>query len=190
MRGLRSAHGQPALGPRQRGSVTIIAAAVLFLAGALSLVAVDILRALQAKARAQTAADAAALAAAQEIALPSGITPEQAAADYAGRNGATLVACACAEGTAEAIVEVEVPVVLVFLGGDRTVKGEARAVIEGATILQLQAPEKGSVGRMARDAPSGSSRAPPPPRGGGLYTGQASPPARLPAGAPFEAGHM
>ena len=52
-----SRHGWSA---RQAGSVSILAAATLFLAGILSLVTVDILRALQAKGRAQTAADAAA----------------------------------------------------------------------------------------------------------------------------------
>ncbi len=53
-----------------RGSVTVLAAGVLFLACALSLVSVDLLRGLQAKARAQTAADAAALAAARSSRCP------------------------------------------------------------------------------------------------------------------------
>ena len=44
----------------EEGSVTVLVAAVLFLACALSLVSVDLLRALQAKSQAQTAADAAA----------------------------------------------------------------------------------------------------------------------------------
>ena len=47
--------------PSQAGSVTVLAAAVLFLAGVLVLAAVDLLRVVQARARAQTAADAAAL---------------------------------------------------------------------------------------------------------------------------------
>jgi Flp pilus assembly protein TadG len=101
------------------------------LSGVLALATVDLLRALEAKAQAQTAADAAALAAAQEIVLSSSESPAGAAADYARLNGATLLECSCAAGGKEAIVRVEVPVRLVFVGPDRTVTGRARAVIEG-----------------------------------------------------------
>jgi secretion/DNA translocation related TadE-like protein len=167
---------------RQTGSVSILAAGVLFLAGVLSLVTVDILRALQAKGRAQTAADAAALAAAQELAIPSGVSPEQLAAEYAGQNGATLVTCTCSPGSSEAVVEVEVPVVLIFVGGDRTVSARARAVIEGA--------KPGPMGTIARDAETSSSRAPPSPRRGRLHPGEASADTRLPAGTPIPAGHL
>jgi secretion/DNA translocation related TadE-like protein len=117
--------------PGQRGSVTILAAGVLLLSGVLALATVDLLRALEAKATAQTAADAAALAAAQEIALSSSEVPAEAAADYARLNGATLLECRCPSGGSEAVVRVEVPVRLVFVGRDRTVTGRARAVIEG-----------------------------------------------------------
>jgi Flp pilus assembly protein TadG len=106
-------------------------AGVLLLSGVLALATVDLLRALEAKATAQTAADAAALAAAHEIALSSSDSPADAAADYARLNGATLVECSCAPGGSEAVVRVEVPVRLVFVGPDRTVIGRARAVIEG-----------------------------------------------------------
>jgi secretion/DNA translocation related TadE-like protein len=116
-------------GDRERGSVTIVMAAVLMVGCVLVLVSVDLLRVLQAKAEAQTAADAAALAAAQEIAMPTGRTPQQAAGDYAGRNGGTLVACACAPGTTQATVAVRIVTSLVFLGGRRTVLQRARAVI-------------------------------------------------------------
>jgi secretion/DNA translocation related TadE-like protein len=167
---------------RQAGSVSILAAGTLFLAGILSLVTVDILRALQAKGRAQTAADAAALAAAQELAIPSGVSPEEVAADYAGRNGATLVTCTCAPGSSEAVVEVEVQVVLVFVGGDRTVHARARAVIEGA--------KRGLMGTIARDAATRSSRAPPPPRRSGLLAGQAGADTGLPPGAPLPARYL
>jgi hypothetical protein len=167
---------------RQAGSVSILAAATLFLAGVLSLVTVDILRALQAKGRAQTAADAAALAAAQELAIPSGVAPEEVAADYAGRNGATLVTCTCAPGSSEAVVEVEVPVVLVFVGGDRTVTARARAVIEGAIRVLM--------GTIARDAATRSSRATPPPRRGRLHARQASADTGLPPGAPLPARYL
>jgi secretion/DNA translocation related TadE-like protein len=115
----------------ERGSVTILAAASLVLAAVLVLASVDIMRAAQGGARAQTAADAAALAAAQEIALPSGETPADMAAEFATRNGATLVSCTCQPGTAEAVVEVSVTIELVFVGLDRVVHARARAVIEG-----------------------------------------------------------
>jgi secretion/DNA translocation related TadE-like protein len=115
----------------QRGSVTVLVAGVLLLTGVLALASVDLLRALDARARAQTAADAAALAAAQEIAAPSGLDPARVAEEFAARNGASLLECRCALGGSEAIVRVEVPVKLVFVGPDRTVTGRARAVIEG-----------------------------------------------------------
>jgi secretion/DNA translocation related TadE-like protein len=113
----------------ERGSVSVLVAAILFLAGALCLVSVDLARALEAKAQAQTAADAASLAAARELALATDQGP-QAAADYAIRNGATLVSCQCAQGTYEAIVDVEVPVDLLFVGSDRTVHAKARAIVD------------------------------------------------------------
>jgi secretion/DNA translocation related TadE-like protein len=116
----------------ERGSVTMLSAGALVLACLLSLVAVDFLRVLQAKARAQTAADAAALAAARELAIPSVPLPRDAAAQYAGLNGATLRSCVCERGSSEAIVEVEVPVRLVFLSPTRPLVGRARAVVEGA----------------------------------------------------------
>jgi secretion/DNA translocation related TadE-like protein len=116
---------------QERGSVTVLVAAVLLLSGALALISVDLLRALEAKARAQTAADAAALAAAQEIAAPSSGSPVEVASEYAQRNGATLIECKCQVGGSEAVVRVEVPVRLVFVGPDRTVAQRARAVIEG-----------------------------------------------------------
>jgi secretion/DNA translocation related TadE-like protein len=115
----------------ERGSVTILVAVVILLGGVLALASVDVLRALEAKARAQTAADAAALAAAQEMVVSSFNDPATAAADYAQRNGAVLLACDCPAGGSQAVVHVEVRVRLVFVGSDRTVSGRARAVVEG-----------------------------------------------------------
>ena len=88
----------------EAGSMSVLSAGVLLLACVLALVAVDLLRALQAKARAQTAADASALAAAQEIAVPTGRRPQDVASEYAGRNGATLLSCRCDPGSTEAVV--------------------------------------------------------------------------------------
>lgn len=116
----------------ETGSVSVLTAGMMVLMAVLCLVSVDLLRALDGVARAQTAADAAALAAAQEIALPSEGAPGDAAASYAELNGATLVSCLCDPGSAEAIAEVELAVHFVMLGPDRTVRARARAVIEGA----------------------------------------------------------
>ena len=116
----------------ERGSVSVLTAAVLFLAASLCLASVDLLRATEARARAQAAADAAALAAARELAIPTGQDPSEAAREYAERNGATLRSCSCPIGATEAVVDVEVPLDLVFVGADRTVEARARAVVEGA----------------------------------------------------------
>ena len=113
-----------------RGSVTVVTVTIILFAVILALVLVDLLRALASKSRAQTAADAAALAAAQEMARPSGMPPAVLAADFARRNGATLVACGCDRETAAAIVTVEVPVDVLFGGSDRHVLARARAVVE------------------------------------------------------------
>jgi Flp pilus assembly protein TadG len=108
----------------------VVAAGVLVMAGVLCLASVDLLRAVQAQTRCQAAADSAALAAAQELAIPSAErTPTQAAAAYATANGAELVSCSCEPGAREALVEVRMPVPLVFVGPDRTVTARARAVV-------------------------------------------------------------
>jgi secretion/DNA translocation related TadE-like protein len=91
---------------------------------------VDVARASGARIRAQAAADAAALAAAQEQIVPSGRVPGAAAAEYAERNGAKLVSCRCSEHGSEVVVVVEVDVVLPGLGVVRTVRAMARAVVE------------------------------------------------------------
>ncbi|MFL5735936.1 MAG: pilus assembly protein TadG-related protein [Actinomycetota bacterium] len=76
---------------RERGSVSIVAAVAIAVLASLTMGCADLARALVAVGRADTAADAAALAAAQELALPTGALPASVAADYAERNGATLV---------------------------------------------------------------------------------------------------
>ncbi len=113
------------------GSVSVVAAITLGLVLVLVLISVDVLRTVQAAARGQTAADAAALAATQDIAVPSGRGPEAFAREYAFRNGAMLVSCRCDPQGAEAVVQVESRVDLLFVGRDRSVRSSARAVIEG-----------------------------------------------------------
>lgn len=127
IRGRRPNHGAG-----QRGSVSIVVAGVILVALMLCLGTADVARVLAAASRAQSAADAAALAAAQELALPvEGSDPGLVAADYAARNGAVLVACRCDLGTLEAVVTVETSAGALFLlPGDRTVTARARAVVD------------------------------------------------------------
>jgi uncharacterized membrane protein len=121
--------------PAQRGSVSIVAAGLMCVALVLAMGAADLARVLTSAARAQTAADAAALAAAQELVAPSGgdpaPTPALVAADYAARNDAVLAACSCVVGGTEAVVTVHIPVgSLLFGPDDRVVTARARAVVD------------------------------------------------------------
>jgi Flp pilus assembly protein TadG len=117
----------------ERGSVSIVVAALMAMALVLAMGAADLARALTGAARAQTAADAAALAAAQELASASsaGVEPADLAAAYAERNGAVLTSCSCDAGGSEAVVSVTVQVgALMLAPDDRVVTARARAVVE------------------------------------------------------------
>jgi Flp pilus assembly protein TadG len=115
----------------ERGSVTIVAAAILVVIAAMALGATDVWRVVAAKSRAQTAADAAALAAVQELALPvSGADPAAQAALFAAHNGAQLETCDCSLGQQAAVVEASIPVGrLVVLPDDLEARATARAVV-------------------------------------------------------------
>ena len=116
---------------REQGSVSIVVAALVAMILVLGLGAADLAKVLVAASKAQSAADAAALAAAQELALPTGREPSDAAAEYAARNAAVLIECRCEEGTLEATVQVRVPVgYLSTLGGERNVEAQARAIVD------------------------------------------------------------
>jgi secretion/DNA translocation related TadE-like protein len=116
---------------RERGSISIVVAAAVGMALVVTMGAADVGRALIARSRAEAVADLAALAAAQELALSSGIDPSAVAAEYADRNGGRLVSCSCSTGTSEAVVEVAVPIRGFLLPlGDRDVVGVARAVVD------------------------------------------------------------
>jgi secretion/DNA translocation related TadE-like protein len=119
-------------GRGEQGSVSIVAAGLMVVALVMAMGAADLARVLTAAARAQTAADAAALAAAQELALgSSGSGPADLAAEYADRNGAELTACSCEAGSTEATVGVRVEVgSLLLLPGSRVVTARARAVLQ------------------------------------------------------------
>ena len=115
----------------QGGSITVVAAAVIGVVVVATMGGADVGKALIARAHAQEAADAAALAAAQELAIATGRDPAAWAAEYATRNGATLTACTCAAGSTEAVVGVTFPVGnLLLLPGDRTAGASARAVVD------------------------------------------------------------
>jgi secretion/DNA translocation related TadE-like protein len=115
-----------------RGSITLLSAAVLAALVVLAMGASDVARVLQAASRAQTAADAAALAAAQALAIDEeGPEPAALAGEYAERNGAVLETCTCERGTFEATVSVRLPVGdLLLVAGDRTVQAMARAQVD------------------------------------------------------------
>jgi secretion/DNA translocation related TadE-like protein len=137
-------------GRREGGSVSLVTAALLLITVVLALACVDVLRVLSAKDRAQTAADAAALAAAQNLVAPSEQSPAEIAAAYAADNGATLVVCRCDAGSTEALVIVERSVSLPFLGGNRTVRASARAVIEQGLNAVLSVGVQGSSTRVTK----------------------------------------
>lgn len=117
--------------PRERGSASVIVAGVLVAVMVLALGAADLARVLVAASKAQTGADAAALAAVQGLALADGADPAEAASTYANRNGAELLSCVCEPGTLEARVDVRVPVGPLLMGpDDLSVGARARAVVD------------------------------------------------------------
>lgn len=112
--------------------MTIVAAAMMVIVAVLVLGATDVWRVLEAKSRAQTAADAAALAAAQSLALPDGVAPAEAAAAFATGNGGELKSCSCDYGQNAALVEVAVDVGdLLLIPGAHTVTARAKASSAG-----------------------------------------------------------
>jgi Flp pilus assembly protein TadG len=118
-------------GSGQRGSASVVVAAIVAALVVMALGAADLARVLTAAAAAQTAADAAALAVAQELAVDGELEPADLAVDYAARNGATVVACACERDTFEAVVTVRAPVgPLLLFADDRAVEATARGVVD------------------------------------------------------------
>ena len=115
----------------ERGSVSVIAAAVIVIVLVCTMGVADLARALTVRAQARVAADAAALAAAQELAFPGGVDPAVSAADLASRNGAVLVRCVCAPGSFETIVTVRRSLDgLLLVPGSFTLEVSARAVVD------------------------------------------------------------
>jgi secretion/DNA translocation related TadE-like protein len=115
----------------ERGSVSVVVAAAVGVVLVATMGAADVGRAAIARSRAEAVADLSALAAAQELAFPSGADPASVAAEYATRNGARLISCSCAAGTTDAVVRVAVPIRGFLLPlADRDVIGVARAVVD------------------------------------------------------------
>jgi secretion/DNA translocation related TadE-like protein len=115
----------------ERGSVSIVFAVGVLVVLVLTMGIADVGRVLLARSRARTAADAAALAAADEMALPTGLDPETLAQEYAVRNDASLTACVCDVGTFEADVTVTVHVgSLLLFPGARDAVARSRAVVD------------------------------------------------------------
>ena len=114
----------------QRGSISVVLAALLAVLLVVAMGVADVTSALVAAGRAQDAADAAALAAVQEIAAPSGRTASEVAAEYAVRNGASLTACSCDPASLAAVVTVRTPVgPMLLFADDRVAEASARAVV-------------------------------------------------------------
>ncbi|MGE5226949.1 MAG: Rv3654c family TadE-like protein [Planctomycetaceae bacterium] len=120
------------MSPRsERGSVSLVLVGGIAVTLVLAMGVADLARVLVVRSRARTAADAAALAAAQELAVPTGADPGSLAASYAEANGALLTACACAPGGDMADVEVRVDVGPLLLFADtQAVSARARAVVD------------------------------------------------------------
>ncbi len=115
----------------EQGSVTIVTVAFLAVAVVLVMGVTDVAKVLVARERAQTAADAAALAAAQELALPSGLDPCAVAAGYAQVNGAAVLACEIpASGTEVTVTTISDAGPLLLFIGNATVTSTSRSVLD------------------------------------------------------------
>jgi secretion/DNA translocation related TadE-like protein len=105
--------------------------AVLVFGGLLALGAGRLGGALVGRARAESAADAAALAAADRLALGGGAAAARtAAARTAASNDARLLSCDCAGARAAVVVEVDIPVLGVA-------RGRAKAEVRPECVLDL-----------------------------------------------------
>ena len=120
--------------PRQAGAISILVVTGTLLMTLFALAAADLGSMLVSRARAQAAADAAALAAIVQQApiLGQGDDPEGAAREVAERNGATLVSCDCSVGATIATVTVETTPRISFVDGwtGRTATATARAELD------------------------------------------------------------
>jgi secretion/DNA translocation related TadE-like protein len=120
---------------RERGAVSILVTAVLVIGLVLTFAAARLGGALVGRARAETAADAAALAAADTLALGRGSEAAASAARAtAASNRARLLSCACEGTEATVVVEVDVPGLDAFGG---VARGRARAAVSPECVVDL-----------------------------------------------------
>jgi secretion/DNA translocation related TadE-like protein len=120
---------------REGGSVSIVMLGVLVVALVLTLGAARLGAALIGRARADTAADAAALAAADALALGRGSAAAKTSArETATSNGARLMSCTCEGTTAEVVVEVDIPALAALAGPAR---GRAKAEVRPECVVDL-----------------------------------------------------
>ncbi len=113
--------------------------ALLALAGLLCLATADAANVLISRARAQNAADAAALAAAaaQWPIADDEEEPADVARRIAEANGATLESCACERHSASAVVVVSVPTRIRMLAvAPRHVDARAQADVDAGRVFQ------------------------------------------------------
>jgi secretion/DNA translocation related TadE-like protein len=138
----------------ERGSVTLLALGFAAVLAMVTIAAVDIGMLALTRARVQTAADLAALAAV----TPSSGPPQQTAASIADLNGARLAACSC--GSEESVVAVARQVRLLPAGPTVRVEARARAVLPVTVLypdgLSLPAAADRDPGQ-ARRLPTGGS---------------------------------
>jgi secretion/DNA translocation related TadE-like protein len=120
----------PSRGDEGNVSLLVLAGAAMVMVLLVSLA--DLAAFLLARARAQTAADAGALAAAAELVPLVGGEPQQQAERFVEANGARLRRCACPQRGDAATVAVDVPVrfVLLRVFGLRDVEAVARAEVD------------------------------------------------------------
>jgi uncharacterized membrane protein len=110
--------------------VSVVCAAAICIALVCTMGVADVGRVLVERSHAEAAADAAALAAAQDLALATG-DPASDATRLADDNGTVLVDCACRAGASEAVVTVRRTFTgLLLVPGSLAVQAQARAVID------------------------------------------------------------
>jgi D-alanyl-D-alanine carboxypeptidase/Putative Flp pilus-assembly TadE/G-like len=108
----------------------LVVALSLLISLAVAAFSVDVARVTWEKARAQTAADAAALAAVAESGPYGSAQPEQQARSFAAANGGRLVDCLCDEGATAMQVKVLVG----------RIAAEARAVLDPTLLSPAASP--------------------------------------------------
>jgi secretion/DNA translocation related TadE-like protein len=119
----------------ERGAVSILMLAVLVIGLVLAMGAARLGGALIGRARAESAADAAALAAADRLAVGDGSAAARTAAGAtASSNDARLLSCDCSGTTAEVVVEVDVPAWGALFGPAR---GRAKAEVRPECVVDL-----------------------------------------------------